>query len=151
MVAPPIATRFTMNNNDCTMPHEQELIKDCLVLRPASFRGQGKNCAEGNSGLGLYSRKYSTYTQYVQQMTQNMRTVLYIQQMNQTCTHSTYNEWIKHINRQWLLQLYTYIQCVHSVGTWKEICKLFQIYKNLNSQRNNNPKMSDHRYAFWRC
>ena len=42
-----IATRFTMNNNCCTMPHEQELMKDGLVLRPVSFRGRGKNSAEG--------------------------------------------------------------------------------------------------------
>ena len=53
-----IGTRFSMNNNYCTMPHEQELIKDNLVLRPAPFRDQGKNSAEENRGPSLYSRKY---------------------------------------------------------------------------------------------
>ena len=57
-----IATRFTTNNNYYTMPHKQELIKEGLVLRPASFRGQGKNSVEGSSGPGLYSRKYMCST-----------------------------------------------------------------------------------------
>ena len=53
-----IATGFSMNNNYCTPPSEQELIEDSLVLRPASFRGWGKNSAEGNRSPGLYLRNY---------------------------------------------------------------------------------------------
>ena len=48
-----IAIRFSMNNDYCTTPHKQELIKDGLVLRPASFRDWGKNYAEGKRGPGL--------------------------------------------------------------------------------------------------
>ena len=59
-VALQIATRFTMNSNHCTTPYEQALIKNGLVLRPASFRGWGKNFAEGNRDPNLYSRKYGT-------------------------------------------------------------------------------------------
>ena len=33
----------SMNNNYCTAPHGQEVIKAGLVLRTASFRGQGEN------------------------------------------------------------------------------------------------------------
>ena len=48
-----IDARFTMNNNYCATPHEQELIKDRLVLEAGT-----KILLKGIEALGLYSRKY---------------------------------------------------------------------------------------------
>ena len=52
----------------CTTPHQQKLLKDGLILRPASFRGQGKNSAKGNRGPGLYLRKYVMYKEFGAQL-----------------------------------------------------------------------------------
>ena len=62
-VASQIITWFTMIDDYCTVPDKQELTKDGLILRPASFRGWGKNSVEGNRGLDLYVRKYGTCIQ----------------------------------------------------------------------------------------